>query len=123
MSRAALLALGTLLFPLASRPQPAAAHLRAPVPVVLADTVTYAGTQRWFVDGEAVRFGGRRWVKFGLTQPLTQTEAVRVGEYRGVPVYRTHDKSAPTDVLYLPVTAGCEFQPFRMMEDVARVRG
>jgi hypothetical protein len=102
-----------------------ATHLRAAqplVPAAVGDTVAYAGGQRWFVENEALTFGGRRWVKFGLTRTLTVTEAVRVGEFRGVSVFRsTADGTAK--VLYVAVRAGCEFQPYRPEDEVHRVRG
>jgi hypothetical protein len=124
MSRAAALALGALLLPAV----PPRAHPTPTVPPVSpgitapADSTVYAGTQRWFAMNEPITFGGRRYVKFGMTRTLTVSETVRVGELRGVSVFRSTAGGDAT-VLYVAVRAGCEFQPYRAEDEVHRVRG
>jgi hypothetical protein len=125
MSRAAALALGALLLP-ALPPRPVAHAVVPPTSVAgvaaPADSTVYAGTQRWFVSDEPITFGGRRWVKFGMSRALTQSEAERVGEFRGVSVFRSAaDRDA--QVIYVAVRAGCDFQPYRREAEVRGVRG
>jgi hypothetical protein len=121
MSRAAVLALGALLLPAVP---PRAIHMPAapPVHTAPADTVAYAGAQRWFAQNEPITFAGRRWVRFGLTRTLSVSETKRVGEFRGVSVFRS-SADGQADVLYVAVRAGCEFQPYRPEDEVHRVRG
>jgi hypothetical protein len=123
MSRAAALALGALLLPAALPHAPVhRAPVLVPPAVAPADSAVYAGTQRWFAQNEPITFGGRRWVKFGMTRTLTVNETERVGEFRGVSVFRS-SADGPDEVLYVAVRAGCEFQPYRAEMEVHRVRG
>ncbi|MDB4948985.1 MAG: hypothetical protein JWM27_1634 [Gemmatimonadetes bacterium] len=124
MLRPLLLSLGLLLAPWLPRPADggASAAIRTPA-AAPSDSMAYAGDRRWYVAGEAIAFGGRRWVKFGLTRSLTITGAVKVGSFDGVGVYRHLDDGTKTDVLYLPVRAGCEFQPYHLEREVGGVRG
>jgi hypothetical protein len=46
-----------------------------------------AAAAPWFVAGEPVVFGGRRFVKFGLPRLLSAGDVTRAGEFRGIGVF------------------------------------
>lgn len=71
---------------------------------------TYAAAQRWMRENEEITFGGRSYVKYGLPRVLGVDEVVRVGEYRGTSVFAEESSS---EVVYVPVRTGCEFQPYQ----------
>lgn len=125
MSRAAALALGALLLAAVPPQGPTRPVVPLKMPTTVsapADSTVYAGTQRWFANDEPITFGGRRWVKFGMSRALTQSETERVGQFRGVSVFRSTADSA-AQVIYVAVRAGCDFQPYRREVEVHGVRG
>jgi hypothetical protein len=64
-------------------------------------------------DGVWVSFSGERWVARGTAIPLSATSFVRVGEYRGFPVYARRELDE--DVIYLPARPGF-VTPYRLKE-------
>jgi hypothetical protein len=64
-------------------------------------------------DGVWVNFSGERWVARGTAIPLNATSFVRVGEYRGFPVYARRELNE--DVIYLPARPGF-VTPYRLKE-------
>lgn len=83
---------------------------------------SYAASAPWYVQGEAITSGGRRYVKFGVPRVLGVNEVARTGEYQGVLLFAEPGTAAP-DVLYVPVRPGCEFQPYQTEVKVGGVRG
>lgn len=82
----------------------------------------YAAGQTFFINNEPVMFGGRRFVKFGLSRVIGAQELARVGETTGVQVFAEAGAAAPYDAIYLPVRTGCEFQPYQAEQQI-QVRG
>ena len=74
----------------------------------------------WYTAGEPITFQGRRFVKFGGERVLDVSDVARVGEFRGVPLFAP--PAARTDVIYIPVRHGCEFQPYAVEVKTGRIR-
>jgi hypothetical protein len=72
----------------------------------------YAGEQPWFTGNEPVNFRGARLNKYGRPRFIDAHLLRRVGEYQGIGVYAAETAWWRVDVFYLPVRAGCEFQPY-----------
>jgi hypothetical protein len=62
-------------------------------------------------------------VKYGLPRVLGVNEVTRMGDYMGVPVFAETGATGATEVIYLPVRPGCEFQPYQLDVKVGGVRG
>lgn len=76
----------------------------------------YAGEQPWFNSFERVNFPSHYRPGLGKhSRPrfIDGHLLRRVGEYQGVGVYAATDVWWRVEVLYIPVRAGCEFQPYR----------
>jgi hypothetical protein len=86
-------------------------------------TTGYAGGMTWFINNEPVTVMGRRYVKYGLPRVLGVNEVTRMGDYMGVPVFAEAGATGTTEVIYLPVRPGCEFQPYQVDVKVGGVRG
>ena len=65
-------------------------------------------------DGIWIPFGGERWVAAGTAVPLTGSTFVRVGEYRGFPVYARRELEE--DMIYLPATRAGLVAPYKLKE-------
>ena len=65
-------------------------------------------------DGIWIPFGGERWVAAGAAVPMTASAFVRVGEYRGFPVYARRELQE--DVIYLPATRAGLVAPYRLKD-------
>ena len=83
---------------------------------------SYAAGAGWYIQGDPVTLGGRRFVKFGLPRVLGVNDVTRTGEYQGVPVFAEAGMARP-DVVYVPVRPGCEFQPYQTEVKAGAVRG
>ncbi|HYW13037.1 MAG TPA: hypothetical protein VE871_13850 [Longimicrobium sp.] len=83
----------------------------------------YAAGSTWFINNEPIMVNGRRYVKYGLPRVLGVSEVARTGDYMGVPVFAEAGATGATEVLYLPVRPGCEFQPYQLDVKVGGVRG
>ncbi|HEU0016544.1 MAG TPA: hypothetical protein VFQ45_22880 [Longimicrobium sp.] len=70
----------------------------------------YAGGARWYIEGEVLPWQGRALARHGPPRELAPREVVRVGRYRGVPVYAAADGGGT--VLWVPVRPGCVFQAY-----------
>jgi hypothetical protein len=55
-------------------------------------------------DGVWIQFEDRRWVSAGAAVPLAEVDFVRVGDYKGFPVFRRRFSS--DEAIYLPTRAG-----------------
>ena len=65
-------------------------------------------------DGIWIPFGGERWVAAGAAVPLNTSMFVRVGEYRGFPVYARRELQE--DMIYLPATRAGLVAPYRLKD-------
>jgi hypothetical protein len=83
----------------------------------------YAAGASWFINNEPVMVMGRRYVKYGLPRVLGVNEVSRVGEFQGVSVFAETGATGTPEVLYVPVRAGCEFQPYQTETKAGAVRG
>jgi hypothetical protein len=77
----------------------------------------------FFLDNEPITFMNRRYVRFGVARLLGPGDINRAGEYRGYTVFAEPGAGAPPAVVYLPVRPNCEYQPYRLEQEVQRVRG
>jgi hypothetical protein len=73
----------------------------------------YAAEQPWFTGYDPIPFSGQRLTKLGLPRFIEGHLLRRVGEHRGVGVYAAERDWWRVEVFYLPVRAGCKFQPYR----------
>jgi hypothetical protein len=94
-----------------------------PFPEAYPDTAGYAGAAAWYVRDEPIIINGRRHVKYGVPRHLLPDELARAGEYRGVPVFVQAGAPPTSDIKYVPVRPGCEFQPYDGHANVGAVRG
>jgi hypothetical protein len=86
-------------------------------------TTGYAASATWYINNEPITVNGRRYVKYGLPRVLGVNEVTRVADYMGVPVFAEAGATGATEVLYIPVRPGCEFQPYQVDVKVGGVRG
>lgn len=79
----------------------------------------FAAEKTWYTQNERIRLENRLFKKFGYPRVLEVGEVVLAGEYDGVPVFvEQGDALSTTEVVYLPVRRGCEFQPYDGSLDV-----
>ncbi|HYR08308.1 MAG TPA: hypothetical protein VEQ60_11085 [Longimicrobium sp.] len=87
-----------------------------PFSEVYGDTGQYALTREWYVNNETIDYDPESicFMKYGLPRLMERDSLVRLGEWRGVPVFResSDDPRSPM-VVYVPVRAGCEFHPYQ----------
>ncbi|HYW12922.1 MAG TPA: hypothetical protein VE871_13270 [Longimicrobium sp.] len=88
----------------------------------MAGAAPYASGAAWYIQNEQITVQGRRFVKFGMPRVLGVNDVVRAGEYQGIPVF-AEAGAARSEVLYVPVRPGCEFQPYQTEVKVGAVRG
>ena len=85
---------------------------------------TTAATQPWFVNNQPIQFNGRRYVKYGVPRVLNVGDVNNVGTYQGVAVFAEPSANAQMpEVIYLPVSGRCEFQPYQLEVKGNAVRG
>ena len=94
---------------------------RAAVGDAYGDAPTARGAE-WFENEEPLRIDGREYLRFGLSRIVSPGELVRRGEYNGIPLFVQGGEPNPANVLYVPVTFGCEVQPYQAAAQI-RVRG
>jgi hypothetical protein len=102
-----------------------------PFSTVYPDTLGYAAGAAWYASGEPMVLDRNRFVKYGLPRVILPHELLtRAGEYRGVPLFVEREKvvaetvhGQTSDIRYVPVRPGCEFQPYENHADVGAVRG
>lgn len=86
-------------------------------------TTGYAAGATWYINNEPITVNGRRYVKYGLPRVLGVNEVTRTADFMGVPVFAEAGATGATEVLYVPVRPGCEFQPYQLDVKVGGVRG
>ena len=81
-----------------------------PFSVVYSDTGQYAATREWYVNNEPIDYDPQDvcYVKYGLPRYVARETLVRLGEWRGVPVFRERTEESPPGVIHVPVYPGCQ---------------
>lgn len=81
---------------------------------VYGDTGQYARTHEWYVNNETIDYDPENicFMKYGLPRILARDSLVRLGEWRGVPVFGEVGDDGPM-VVYVPVGPACEFHPYQ----------
>jgi hypothetical protein len=87
-----------------------------------ADAPHYLAAAEWAARGEWVVHERRRYVSYGTPRILRAADLVRVGEFRGIPLFARRAEGGFRSV-YLPTRPGCEFQLFHYNATVGEVRG
>ena len=67
---------------------------------------SYAGAAFWYLDDEVIVFEGGDFGKSEDLFPVDCGQILRVGVYRGVPVFAVVNASRPLDVVFIPVRPG-----------------
>ncbi|MGB1840340.1 MAG: hypothetical protein ACPHWZ_04465, partial [Longimicrobiales bacterium] len=67
---------------------------------------SYGGSAFWYLDDEVVVFEGGDFGKSEDTFPIDCSQILRVGVYRGVPVFAVISARRPLDVIFIPVRPG-----------------
>ncbi|HEX2093441.1 MAG TPA: alpha/beta hydrolase [Longimicrobiaceae bacterium] len=72
----------------------------------------YAASATWYISNEPITFNGQPYQRFGPSRVVGITEVTRAGEYQGVGVFTGTGVTGASEVIYVPVRPGCEFQPY-----------
>jgi hypothetical protein len=93
--------------------------------VMLTAPSPYFNMAAWRFEEPMVTIDGRRYVSYGLPRVMPASEMVRVGEYRGLPLFASRRMEDDEDdaVRFLATRPGCEFQLFWYAPYVGSVRG
>jgi hypothetical protein len=98
----------------------------------------YAADEEWYQSRSRLPLPGTGYVPYGLPRPLSSEDLRQPGlerahTVRGVEVFATLPRHAEEmrntdqlwhpEILYVPVDAGCNFQPYRDLALIGRVRG
>jgi len=67
----------------------------------------------WFVDGEAITLGGRRYVRHGRPRGLSPAGLSPLQAYKGAMVYAEAGGSGRGMIYLLADIRDCTFQPYR----------
>lgn len=76
------------------------------------DIPGYAKKEKWYDHNDSIKFQGSYYKKYGLPRVITFGSLQKIGAYKGVGIYGENNKGQPS-VLYIPVSIGCEFQPYK----------
>lgn len=82
----------------------------------------YLAGAEWFVRDEMVVFERRQYVRYGQPRVIRPAVLVRVGEFRGVPLFAP-SRAEAVRFVYALVGRNCEFQPYWYAATVGAVRG
>jgi hypothetical protein len=83
-----------------------------PISTAFANSSDHAIWATWFMANEPITYQHHSYIKYGLPRVLNIGDVDRAGAYRGVDVF-VERGIASTEVLYLPLTPFCEFQPYQ----------
>lgn len=94
-------------------PEAACGHGRyyGPRPM-FAERPRYAAGEAWFARDSSITVQGRSYRKHGLPRIVGLNEISLYATYREVPVFQELGVPNPPEVLYVPVRASCEVQPY-----------
>jgi hypothetical protein len=88
-----------------------------------AEPPAYASTATWAILYEPLVFRRHRYIRYGLPREIRRDLLEHVGEYSGTPLFREAGESGVPDVLYVPFSTGCVFQPYENTTHGGAVRG
>ncbi len=74
----------------------------------------YVAGASWYIDGEPIVLGGRRYQKLGPLRVVSPERLHRVGEFKGTSVFADTVGTNLDGVVFVPVRPGCEFQPYSL---------
>lgn len=78
----------------------------------------YAAKNKWYINNDPVSFKGKKFIKYGLPRILATDEIIRAGDIGNVGIYTEASVVVEeAEVIYIPVRAGCEFQPYQKQLD------
>lgn len=83
----------------------------------------YVVDEPWFVNDEPVTVNGQRYARYGVPRTWQVGDLVRVGDYRGWPVFAERGGETDPSTVYVPLRSVCEFQPYVLFVNVGAVRG
>jgi hypothetical protein len=72
----------------------------------------YAAGEAWFARDSAITLQGSSYRKHGLARIVGLHEMSLYATYRGVPIFQEIGLEGTPEVLYVPVHASCEVQPY-----------
>ncbi len=72
----------------------------------------YAVSADWYINSETISISGKLYSKYGLPRVIGVNEVVKITAYKGVGVYAEAGQQELGEVIYIPVRADCEFQPY-----------
>ncbi|HVV83742.1 MAG TPA: hypothetical protein VHE35_11790 [Kofleriaceae bacterium] len=73
-----------------------------------------AAAKSWYIDAQPLTLYGARYEKYGLPRVLGAGDVKRGAVTDGIAVFVVPGTPSPPDVVYVPVHAGCEFQPYQL---------
>jgi hypothetical protein len=82
----------------------------------------YSENKKWFINSDEIKCMGKTYVKYGLPRILGVNEIEKVGEYDKVNVYGETGGGDAPEIIYLPVKAGCEFQPYQVLYEDSKIQ-
>lgn len=82
-------------------------------PVLIEDAgFSVASSRDWFINREAIPFGGREYETYGLPRVLGTDEVALVGEYDGVGLFAATGDTDPYVLYVISTPQNCHFQPY-----------
>lgn len=78
------------------------------------DPTTFAQGESWYRNNEIIEFNGKKYSKYGLPRVLSADLVEVAGKYRKTDVYVEAGTKGVAEVLYIPVSKDCQFQPYQM---------
>jgi hypothetical protein len=82
----------------------------------------YTANKTWYINSDEIKCLGKTYVKYGLPRVLGVNEIEKVGVYDKVNVYAEPNADDAPEVIYLPVRAGCEFQPYQVLYEDSKIQ-
>ncbi len=77
--------------------------------------------QSWYRSDRVIIHNGDRWTEFGAPHRVDPRSLVKVGNYRGVPIFTTVESAAMQ--VYLPLCASGMYQPYRLSSELRGTHG
>lgn len=74
----------------------------------------YAKGQSWYTNSDSIQFNGSSFKKYGYPRILGINDITKIGNYKGVGVYKEVGVTGIVQVIYIPAEQGCEFQPYEI---------
>jgi len=78
------------------------------------DGKDYAIAADWFINDEKIVVEGKYYEKDPFPKEMNVTEIMSFSRYKGVSVFISVNTTGTPDIIYIPVTTGCEFQSYHL---------